>query len=91
MTEETKCPRCQSEAVVPGRYLDQLAGGLGQNFRMKELRSFAFGWTDVPISSNFNACTECGLLWNQIDAEKLKKVVRKNGTKRAKERTGIAS
>ena len=91
MIEEMKCPRCQSKAVVPGRYLDQLAAGLGQIFRMKELRSFAFGGTDVSISSHFHACTECGLLWNEIDTEKLKNVIRKKGTKQAKERTGIES
>lgn len=89
MIEEIKCPRCQSEAVVPGRYLDQLAGGLGQNFRIKELRQFAFGSTDVSISSDFHACTECGLLWNEIDTVRLKKVIRKNRTKQVKKRTGI--
>jgi len=47
MNKEMNCPRCQSLSVVQGRYLDQLAGGLGQNFRMKELRLFAFGGTDV--------------------------------------------
>jgi hypothetical protein len=56
---------------------------------MKELRPFAFGGTDVAISSNFHACANCGLLWNEIDTEKLKKVIQKNGTKQAKDRTGI--
>lgn len=91
MIEEMKCPRCQKKAVVPGRYLDQVATGVGQVFRMKELRSFAFCGTDVSISSHFHACTECGLLWNEIDTERLKKVIRKKGTKQAKERTGIES
>lgn len=81
-----KCPRCGSHAIVEGKYLDQIGGGLGQNFRPREIKHFAFGGTDVSILPDFIACTECGLLWSEIDKDKLRKVVEKNGTKLLKEK-----
>ena len=84
--EETKCPRCGSGAIAEGKYLDQIGGGLGQNFRPAELKNFAFGRTDVPVSAHFNACADCGLFWNEIDKERLLKVALANGNRKLKDR-----
>lgn len=86
MAREDVCPCCASKRIVEGRYLDQIGGGLGQNFRPKDIKHFAFGSTDVPISSKMNACVDCGHLWSVIDKSALLAVVEKNGSKELKNR-----
>ena len=84
--KKMKCPRCSSQAIVEGKYLDQLGVGIGQVFRPKEIKHFAFGGTDISIASKLTACTECGLLWSEIDKGKLLKVVEAKGNKALKGR-----
>jgi hypothetical protein len=80
------CPKCGSSRTVPGRCLGRLDAGAGFKFRPTQLRLLSFLGTDVPMSSEFTACVDCGLLWSTIRAEKLQQVVAKKGNTELQER-----
>lgn len=84
---ETACPDCGSVRVVAGRCLGQADYGFGHVFRPRGLKLLKLSLTssDVPMSGNFRTCLDCGLLWNRLDPNKVKKTIQalgKDTTKR---------
>ena len=88
----TKCPSCNSNRVIQGRYIDLAGLSSGHAFRPKELRNLAFTGTDIRIKNadRFMACLDCGLLWSKIDTTKLVKVLSKKASKKVKQRLNLA-
>ena len=91
------CPKCRSEKVVEGKHFNLMSGGIfnlitGWNmlyFKPKELR-FLCNRSHIHIKSSvFRACTDCGLLWSEIDAEKLRALLIENGNKSVKARLAL--
>lgn len=83
------CPRCQSAKVVEGKHFNWIAGGSLQCFQPMELRLLC-GSSHIRIrEGGFLACAECGLLWSELDAKKLRALLLENGTKTVKTRLGI--
>ena len=83
------CPRCQSAKVVEGKHFNWVAGGTFQYFQPKELRVLS-GSSHIPIKKHaFLACMECGLLWSEVDAAKLKTLLTQSGNKSLRTRLGL--
>lgn len=87
----TKCPACNSEHIVKGRYLDQIGGGLYQVFRPDGLKILTLAGCDVriPDGDRFTSCTDCGLLWSSVNQRQLLKVIAKHGNKKTKSLVGL--
>lgn len=72
-----------------GRHFNIIAGVAPQYFRPRGLKALTTGAADVPIAdTEFTACAECGLLWNRIDPEKLRQVIRESGTESTRKKLG---
>ena len=83
------CPRCQSAKIVEGKHFNWIAGGTAQYFQPKELR-FLSSSSHIRIKKpGFLACTNCGLLWSEIDARKLETLLTESGNKTVKARLAI--
>ena len=83
------CPRCQSVRVVAGKHFNWMGGSIFQYFQPKELR-FLCNSSHTPISKQgFLACTDCGLLWSEVDAKALQKLLTESGNKSVKARLGM--
>lgn len=80
------CPRCKSTKVVEGKHFNWIAGGSLQYFRPKELRTLCKANHIAVKKGGFLACTDCGLLWSEVDAGKLKALLAENGNKSLKAR-----
>jgi DNA-directed RNA polymerase subunit RPC12/RpoP len=87
-----KCPACNNERVIKGRYLDQIGGGLSQVFRPGGLKLLTLIGSDLRVSNGdrFYACLDCGLLWSSIDNRKLVRIIEKHGNIKTKQRLGLA-
>ncbi len=80
------CPRCQSARIVEGKHFNWIAGGTAQYFQPKELR-FLCSSSHIRIRKpGFLACTDCGLLWSEVDFKKLKELMAESGNKSVKAR-----
>ncbi len=86
MTEAETCPRCGSAHVVHGSVARH--GG----FRPEELRwfSLSFQLPEVPVPSASAACTACGLVWGELDADALRQKLHDLGNEEVKRRLGLA-
>ena len=83
------CPRCRSKRVVEGKYFNWVAGGSAQYFQPKELRLLS-GSSHIRIKeSGFLACADCGLLWSEVDAKELQRLLSESGDKAVKARLGL--
>jgi hypothetical protein len=73
-----KCPHCLSAEVVRGKVFNVI-GSMGTiYFRPKRLKILSWGG-DVPFPDRiFFACQKCGLVWNRVNAERLRIVIRNN-------------
>ena len=90
--KETVCPDCGGAQIIAGRYLGQTdAVGVGQVFRPGGLKLFKLSWTgsDIPVSSQCQACLDCGLFWNRANPQKIRKVVQALGSDTTKKELGI--
>lgn len=82
-----ECPKCGSEKVFEGRQFNAVSGGGSQYFRPKGLKLITVSGADVPLrNSTFTACSECGLLWSEVAAEDLQKVLSKSGNKKTRQK-----
>jgi len=90
-TESTSCPDCRGTRIVSGRLLGQMDYGLGHVFRPDGLRTFKLSLTssDTPASARFQACLDCGLLWNRASKEKIRNVIAELGKESTKKALGI--
>ena len=83
------CPKCLSERIVEGKHFNWIAGGSAQYFQPKELRLLC-GSSHIRIkTSGFLACADCGLLWSEVDAAKLRSLLSESGNKTVKTRLGL--
>ena len=84
------CPQCQSPKVVQGKRFNLLGGGSSfQYFKPKELRLLANANHIAIKRGGFLACTDCGLLWSELNPAALRKLLSENGNKAVKERLGL--
>lgn len=83
------CPRCQSAKIVEGKHFNWIAGGSIQYFQPKELR-FLCNSSHIQIKKpGFLACSDCGLLWSEVDSKKLRTLLAESGNKSVKTRLGV--
>lgn len=86
----SKCPNCGSKKIVNGKYLSQTDPlGTKQVFRPKGLKLLTLSGSDIPVKNTFEACIDCGLLYQNISREKLLNVIIKKGNNKLKENLGI--
>ena len=83
---DTACPRCESTKTVSGRCLGHLDAGAGFVFRPDDLSFFSIMGTDIAIGDRATACIECGLMWLEVPADKLKRIIARKGKAELKER-----
>jgi|LSQX01.1.fsa_nt_gb hypothetical protein len=89
MTEDTCCPNCRSPKVFSGKVFNWLGFGPPLYFRPRDIRFTVITEADVKLpGSRFTACAECGLIWSAIEAKKLRTILNKSGTKKAKHALG---
>ncbi len=68
------CLRCGSRKVV--------RGALGEAARFYPLRSVVKAWLGEPVflqNPHSHACMDCGLTWNEVDPDTLRKNLRAYG------------
>ncbi len=68
------CLRCGSRKVVRGT--------LGEAARFYPLRSLVKSWLSKPVflqNLHSHACMDCGLTWNEVDPDALRKNLRTYG------------
>jgi hypothetical protein len=78
----SKCPVCTSAVVVEGRILaDGSEDGSAESFFPRGLRLLTLNRTVRLVGREvFRACTECGHVWNTLDASGLRELIEKSGT-----------
>lgn len=81
----TECPRCKSVKIVSGSYPNES----GSCFAPKGLRIWKFVWSGTPVNKLFEACTDCGLFWSQVDQRELLKILQTAGTDKIKKQLGL--
>lgn len=82
------CPVCQSPAVIEGRILaDGSEDGHAERFFPAGIRFLTLK-RSVRLTGRqtFNACTQCGHLWNTLDATGLRELIEHGGTEQLKQR-----
>ena len=75
------CPKCNSKAVVPGRF--EVRGWV-QRFEPSGMRIFRFWGQGVACPEPFRACLACGLVWTHLQPEDLRAFIDKHGKTEAK-------
>ena len=83
-----KCPKCGSTHTVKGRILGQGDAGLGFVFRAHSLKALRLLGTDLSIPKQAFACCDCGLMWLEINAKKLTKIIKTKGTDQLRKQIG---
>jgi hypothetical protein len=84
MKETAKCPSCNGDRVVRGRY-SHINKSVNQQqlpprFRPDGIKKFTALDPSIRLDGGeyaFSACLDCGCFWSRLNAEKLKKTVRK--------------
>lgn len=84
-----ECPRCKSEKTVSGRCLGRLDSGAGFVFRPDDLGFFSIMGTDLAVGDQFTTCIECGLIWQDVPADRLKRIIARKGKAALKERLDL--
>jgi len=82
------CPVCQSSEVIEGRILaDGSEDGHAEKFFPSGLRLLTLK-RSVRLTGRqaFKACTQCGHLWNTLDATGLRELIEHSGTEKLKQR-----
>lgn len=72
-----QCPHCKGEQIVHGRLLPQAGISGGIVFRPRKRKWWSFILPDAKVSGTGYACIECGLLWTNIGAGRLKMLMRR--------------
>ena len=75
------CPKCNSKAVVLGRFDVR---GWSQRFEPIGMRIFRFWGQGVSCPEPFRACLACGLVWTHLQPEDLRAFIEKHGKDEAK-------
>lgn len=91
MNKDSKCPGCGSQRIISGRLHGQMDYGIGHIFRPEGLKTFKLSSTssDVPVSTKFQTCLECGLFWNRANQEKIKTTIQVLGKDSTKKELGL--
>lgn len=78
--KQIQCPVCRSEKCIPGGLRPLGEEEFSGNFYPLNVKYFIVQ-PSVPIRSGhvFNACLNCGLLWSNIDSQKLRQLLLKRG------------
>ena len=77
-----KCPSCQATQIVRGRILaDGSDNGSAEHFFPSGLRFLTLR-RSVRLTGreSFKACTQCGHVWNTLDATALRELLGASGT-----------
>ena len=88
VTNIPKCPRCNSDHSVKGCILGQGDAGLGFVFRAQSLKALSVLGTDLSIPKQAFACCDCGLMWLEMNAKKLTKIIKTKGTDQLRKQIG---
>jgi hypothetical protein len=76
------CPRCGKNAIVTGRGaafpIDQYFQPFGVHWMGHLLWRFGQR-TDIRMPEPYQACLDCGLVWNNLCPDKLRKIVEREG------------
>ena len=76
------CPRCGKDATVTGRGAMFPIDQYFQPFGVRWLGHLVWRFgrtTDVRMPSPYRACLDCGLAWNNLRPEKLRKIIEREG------------
>ena len=85
------CPRCRGHRVVQGVVRSSESFRPATQFVPRGLRLFWFVWMRprVPFMTAVNVCSECGLLWSEVDLESLRRTIETLGKPFLKDRIGL--
>ena len=74
-----QCPKCNSKAVVAGRF-PAMTGWGNQSFEPTGTRFYFHLWKQgVSCPEPFRACLPCGLVWTYLQPEDLRTFIDKHG------------
>ena len=76
------CPSCQSKHIVHGRIIaDGSDNGSAESFFPLDLSFFTLRRSVRLVGrQTFKACTQCGHVWNTLDAGGLRELIETSGT-----------
>jgi hypothetical protein len=77
------CPFCKSEKCLRGDFSDADPDGgfLGRFFPRDVTYFVATPSVKLKSPDGFTACIECGCIWNFVDPDSLRKLLKKHGLK----------
>ena len=76
------CPFCKSEKCLRGDFSRDSDDGFWGRFYPRDVTYFvATPSVKLTSTDGFIACIECGCIWNFIDPESLRKLLKKHGLK----------
>jgi hypothetical protein len=89
-TPRTPCPRCGGSRVVGGIVCGKQNPGLATLFVPWGLKLPWLRWRSprVPFMSVVRVCSECGLLWSEVDLGSLRRTIMSWGTPALKDVLG---
>lgn len=81
----SRCPRCHAGPVVDGTcensYRRSYFGGGANRFSPRDLKALSFQ-NGIPLRTAFRACAGCGLVWNEVATQELRRFAARHGGKR---------
>lgn len=87
-----KCVQCGKERIAQGRIFNQIDYvAPAAYYRPLGLRPFALLDVNIRIKNVFCACIDCGFMWAEVDADKLKTVISQKATEATKTKLGLGS
>lgn len=83
--EAEPCPQCQSKNTVTGVVVYR------SGFRPDGLKTFSLSLSipEARLERHATACIDCGMAWEQVDREELKRIIQQVGSDELKERLGL--
>jgi hypothetical protein len=74
------CPHCHAESVISGKIYNLIDHvNPPAYFRPDGLPFMAIFNANVPLQNKFFACSFCGLIWSNIDNQKLQRFISSRG------------
>ena len=85
----SRCPRCHAGPVVDGvcenSWRVSFFGRGADRFSPRDLKAITFQ-NGLALRTTFRACVGCGLVWNEVAPQDLRRFAARHGGKRLQDR-----
>ena len=80
--DQASCPRCGQPTVLAGHLIEGGHSTGPPRFlpEQVQMRLFTGQWWGVEVAGKFRSCLACGLVWSELDANRLVAFVQEHGS-----------